>query len=537
MIVRSPIWWIVLAGAVWVAQPVVGIDAANMPNIYSNDDLILANPQQSTAIFLTVIVASTALELFLGTVAKRRNLYFRMMVEAVKEEITVLGFCIMALQFAVSSFPDISAAWKTVAEWVTICLVYISIGYVALVLFLAPQMKRRAQAWRTFEWARIDSDSHHSATEEIFKLSRRYFVAQLTAYFRFHGEEVTNVPPVALSSFSYYRSIAALKEVFDFSLKTWIILGLFVLLNAMRTITMESLDGSTILAQTLTFLIIIGYLVLLLQVALAMVLERRLRRFLIQQLSPDTVKPDSDSMGCLFLNSSSATLELNKGFILTSIWFFVYFMLAYVSASYNENGLLCILFVALALPPPIGVILLTPWTIHTVSVCEALSPTNRDAAIEHLEGGCVIADDIVDETSLEDPDGIVHSNQNLTELEPSGALNVVELDRADRELEGVVDDEFNGPTLNLGVMIGEEVGMRRTDVASNSTGTDAPASRRANHSAYITDEYLRQPASAASVSRSRGLSVNHFGHRREAPPPGGDPSRVYDAPVSFWEPR
>ena len=524
-----------LVVAILFIQPVLGSSiVVDMPNIYANDDLILVNPQQSTAIFLTVIVASTVLELFLGTVAKRRNLYYLMMVQAIKEEITVIGFCIMSLQFAGSSFPELSPTWKTVAAWVTASFVYISFMYVGTVIFLAPQMKRRAQMWRTFEWARIDADSHHSATEEIFKLSRRFFVQELSNHFRQEGEELTNIPPVALSSYTYFRSIEGLKEIFDFSLKTWLILGLFVLINGMRTITIDSLGGSTVLPQTITFLIIIGYLVLLLQFVLATVLERRLRQFLIKQLSPDSYKGESDAMSCLFLASSGATYELTKGFLLTIMWFFVYFMLAFLSASIKDMGYISILFVFLAIPPPIGVLLLTPWIIHTVCVCEALSAKNRESAIEHLEGGCVVLDEVDDDVlAIEDADGIVYRKK----METEALLSVPIQERGhgggamDRELDGIIDDEYNGPTINLGHM-NEEAGMRGPQASSvGALDHSGNMDSRMNDFSGFSDRRDQK-----SISRSRGMSINHFGHRRGGPNLSGDPSKVHEAPVTFWEP-
>lgn len=344
---------------------------------------------------------------------------------------------------------------------------------------------------------------------------------------------MTNIPPVALSSYTYFRSIAGLKDVFDFSLKTWLILGLFVLVNGMRTITVDSLGASTVLPQTITYLIIIGYLVLLLQFVLATVLERRLRHFLIKQLSPDSYKGDSDAMSCLFLASSGATYELTKGFLLTIMWFFVYFMLAFLSASYKDMGSISIIFVLFAIPPPIGVLLLTPWIIHTVCVCEALSAKNREGAIEHLEGGCVVLDEVDDDVlAIEDADGIVYRKK----METEGLLSVPIPERGggmDRELDGIIDDEYNGPTINLGYL-NEEAGMRgpqASSVGAFDNSGNMMDSRNNDFSGFSDRRDMRGSA------RSRGMSINHFGHRREGPNMSGDPSKVHEAPVTFWEPR
>lgn len=353
-------------------------------SIYSNGDLILVNPQQSTVIFLSVIVSSTLLEWAIEVMGGHPNKYIRIIFFAVKEEATCIAFTEMVLLFVAFSF-DLSRQWRVVIQWVVMCLLFLVFAFTIMVTVVVMLLRVQARRWRTFEWAKIEADATHDTHEQIFKLSRAYFLHKVMQKLSDCGVRTTEIPLVAFSAFIGRVERRLIPGVLDFTLRTWAGLGLVIVLNGARSVTAASVTSRSTLVQILTFVFIIGYGILVAYAAVHLLLTRRLRQFMltfavqlergeteIKSSSQSTAKVAKNTQQCLYFRSPGATFELIKVLMLSMVWYVAVLIMAYVYVSFSEVGWYALLIYAAAAVPPVVMTYKLPWTLNVVTICVAL---------------------------------------------------------------------------------------------------------------------------------------------------------------------
>lgn len=341
-------------------------------SIYANGDLILINPQQSTAIFISVIVCSTGLEFLFEILESQTNRYIRVIYKSVKEECTVLGLSELVLLFIAFSFTGLSQTWRIVIQWVAMCLLYMACAYTIFVSVVMIFLKLNAKAWFTFEWARLDADVYHTSNEQLFKLARRYFTSRLVDVIRERFKKnVAEIPAVAFSSYITHVEKQYLRMMLDFSMKTYGGLAFVIVLNGSRSITVATIAQANI-GQIISFMAVVGYGIVLAQFIVKLILERRLRQFLLLQTNSETAKRDLGAESCLFFTSASATFEVFKIFFLSMMWYTAVFIMCYLYTSWAAVGYYCILMYIFAIIPPILFCLQLPWCFTLVVWCAGL---------------------------------------------------------------------------------------------------------------------------------------------------------------------
>lgn len=139
----------VLLGAVVLSQlPFVCSATTAQPvlisGVYTNQDLILVNPLQSTSIFLGVIFFSTGFELACERMDNHVNKYTKIFFYSIKEEMAVLGFAQLVLLFvlyAAVSFTSVKLSWLIVIEFTQLCLVYMAFAFVVMATFIGVSLQ------------------------------------------------------------------------------------------------------------------------------------------------------------------------------------------------------------------------------------------------------------------------------------------------------------------------------------------------------------------------------------------------------------
>ena len=426
-------------------------------SVYFNGDLILVNPQQSTAIFLVVIASSTILEFCFEKAGEQRNIYIRTIVRALKEELTVISTSQLILLFVAYSFSMLSSLWRFTLEWVVLTLAYLCLAYAAGITTILILLKWRSLTWRTFEWARIEADAHHSNSEQLFKIARLYFADEVSSRANQHGTMHVEIPLVAYSSFLSRVERSLLKYIMDFSMKTWGLLSLIIIVNGARSLTVGTIDTTNV-GQITSFVIVIGYVPLLVYLAVHRSLERRLRQFILRQRHPESRVEGATGLQCLFFRSPIATLEVFKAFLLIMMWYSAVFISGFVYVSYHSLGYFAVIVYAIGAVPPIVTCFSFPWTINVVTMCVSLG-TELDKAVDHLKNGVQVDDDIASEDS-DDELGSVDAhpnNQKKLKKKKEGGGNTEEMHTTTSKARGNVaasalsffPDEYNGPPVTF----------------------------------------------------------------------------------------
>jgi hypothetical protein len=438
------------------------IATVDFRSIYSNGDLILVNPQQSTVIFVSVIVCSTLLEYLITRLQSAKNKYLRTIVVASKDEITNIGFVQMLLLFVVYSFP-LSGSWAAVILWVTMCLLYMAITYVIMASIVLALLRLQGNRWRIFEWARIDADAHHTGSEQLFKTARQYFVAAVRSQNENDNadldEKLEDTSLVAFSSYLMRIQRRNLRQVTDFGFKTWFGCGLMIVINGSRAITAASIDRSNVLLQVLSFVGVSGYGTILLFLVAHTMFQRRLRRFLVARVlelkkkteptlqagvfderldrPPEDVGPvkldrSVTPQQCFFFRSMSATLEMFKIVQLCLMWYFAVGIMAYAFVAWDAVQWFALLIYAGAAIPLLIFLRVYPWTVNLIMICQSLGDHFDMDLVKALLGDNDVETDSDSDGS--DDDGDKGDGKKREGLAPA------ELDAELRE----VEDEWNG---------------------------------------------------------------------------------------------
>ena len=436
-----------------VTTPAPTILEPEFRSIYSNGDLILVNPQQSTAIFVSVIVFSTLLEYVIERIQQAKNRYVRTIVLASKDEITNMGFVTMVLLFVAFSFP-LAASWRVVSQWVVMCLTYMAFGYVFMISVILAMMSLRVGKWRVFEWARIEADAHHSSSEQLFKTAREYFVLLVRATIPEHSDRLEDSSLVTFSSYLARVERRHLADITDFSFKTWFGLGLMIIVNGARALTAATIQSNKNLIQVLTYIGITGYGTLILYLIAHGFFQRRFRNYLFQQIVSvqNGTVPELDRattpQQCFFFRSMTASLEVFKVTQLCFMWYIAVQIMAYTYVAWIEVEWFALLIYLGAAIPVIAFLYIYPWTLNLIFMCQALGTSYDADLVRRLLMEEVAASD---SDSDEDSDGEFDDEEEADKKKKkSGSAGIL-----DAELLAV-EDEWTGPDVTLHSSVPED---------------------------------------------------------------------------------
>jgi hypothetical protein len=404
--------------------------ACQCDRVYTDRDLILENPLQSTCIFLGVIFFSTGFEIVCELMGESENHYTRTIFNSVKEEVAVLGVAQLLLlfaEYAMTSFTVVSRDWLVVIEFTSLCLFFMAVAFCITTSFIGVAMQLQSKYWRTFEWSRLEADAYHTTSERLYKFARRYFVDVITALARQRNQQVVEIPAVALHTFLSFHEKQLLKSIVDFTMQTWAGLGALIIINLCRAEIVVVLVSNDGLTQILTFINIIGVGIAIGHLIFHGVLERRLMEFLQKQVDPATAKLEEAASSCLFLGSTRWTLEVFKIVNLGILWYCAVMIVAFVNQTFVEAGYYCILIYINALIPPLLFCHNYPWTVKVVLLTSVLGKKLNYDVIDLLQNGDAEVDQEDDEEELE---------------ETSAVLRLPREERGDTEdLELELDDE------------------------------------------------------------------------------------------------
>jgi hypothetical protein len=453
-------------------------------SIYARGDLIAINPQQSTVIFIVVIVLSTAFEYALEKLMELKNRYKRTIVLAVKEEITCIAFTHMLLLWISFSFP-LSPHWRIVLQFVAVCLIYMTFAYIISISVIIVLLSKRMSQWRSFEWASLLMVSQHDKKQQLFKMCRQVFITMLP--FEMQGDPDENLndeqrqsDPNAMLIYSSIMTVVErkfMKTFTDFDPVTWIGLALVITLNGFRAVTVVSLDKSeelTRIAQSLSF-IGTGYLIMLACIGLHLMLFRRLYGMLFTRAAEDggsiskakrtPAQREEDirrHSRALYFGSLPYTIQVFKIILLSMCWYVALLIVGIFFVLWRDFEFYALLLYVISVIPPIVVVMLLPSTMVHTLMCACIGVEfNPDIVRKLVDGELDINDqDVEDGDGVEDEDnagwaGIAQpgvdreaKRESAQRLRRAANRAAGATTRADEE-GADLPDEWDGPTVSL----------------------------------------------------------------------------------------
>lgn len=479
-----------------IERPAVDPDAsvaASRSSIYASGDLILANPMQSTAIFLTVIVLSTAFEYILEFLMDIKNRYQRAIVLAVKEEVVCMAFTHMVLLWASFSFP-FTTHWHTVIQFVAVTVIYMAFTYIFMTASIVVLLSRRMSSWRTFEWSAISAISQHDKSEQQFRLARQVYLAMLP--FDVPGAEPSgggrdggndedgdgdNVDdPNAALLFSSVLTVLERKHVqsfTDFTPVTWIGLALLITVNGFRAVTVVSIglgDEGTRIAQSLSF-IATGYAMALALFVMSSLLFRRGYSRLFGRAAKNNGcinpakrtaaerKSDADEFKrVLFFSNVGHTMQIFKVFWLGLIWYSAHLVVGIFYVLWRDFGWYSLILDAIAIVPPLLALVILPGCF----VCAILTAAIGADFDPRIARAVLDGDIDVNDHDIPDEDGDAADGSGWAGIASSG---VDFSDPAEGALKD--DDETDGRAVSPDP---SQPGQRRLGASQQQTRDNEP---------------------------------------------------------------
>lgn len=377
--------------------------------VYTSGDLILENPVEATTIFLFVILVSAMLEFGIDSADNIQNKYFKVMFNALNQEIMIVGVLVLSLTFAETVY-DWPSRWILLFKWSMMCLFLMAIIFVTLIMSLLLCVRFTDRTWTKFEAEKMDSGEPLGARETQYKDAFNKFQFSLRA---FGYDASMGIQFSQYISKLQRRNVVALT---DLTWVSWVCLGTLVILNALRAeatrrisefgdenIEDEMSDQQRAL-NYISFILIVGYGTLVVFMIIYFKLTRRLNKFLktkrgggdgvgaaggggaggletALQASQDLL---DDSKAYLFRRSTEATLEIVQVIILFLEWYIATFFLSYAyQITANLGGIAVPLFI-FALLPAMVVIGLLPWLLMVITMLSALGNNLDEATVMYL---------------------------------------------------------------------------------------------------------------------------------------------------------
>eukprot|EP00759_Apiculatamorpha_spiralis_P008784 PhF_6_TR15654/c0_g1_i2/m.24329 len=380
---------------------VLAAGGASFSTVYTSGDVIMEHPIEACTIMLFVIGISAALEYLLDTAGEVENKYFRVMFDALSEEITVVGLLSLMLSFSESILAFLPKRWISIFNWAHMCLFFMALSLICIVGFLLGAVISNGKRWTEFESARMEAangrKNYFSGKEALFYLASGKFFecVSLAGY----TEEQKRL--LMFSEYLQKAERACLVELTDLSWKTWMALTTMIIINALRTkfipVTIYNdagevdLDQKDRLINLATFIICCGYGPLIVFIMIRNRLNVRLEQYLsydpLQSGAPPTnLRELYDPKAFLFWQSTEGTLTVLQIFIMFFEWYVSVFSLSMLYDSMTKLEVWYRLTIIAAYAPPVFFLGLMPWMLTVVAMLSHLgSSLDRDLVEKLLD--------------------------------------------------------------------------------------------------------------------------------------------------------
>ena len=383
--------------------------ATNAPSIYASGDLVLAKPVETTTIFLSVFLVAAILEFLIDTAAGVRNKYFRVIFNLINQEVMIIGVLVLTLVFT-QTVRVWDPLYVFLFKWAMMALFVMVIFFCAIVLLLIGFTKRLAMSWSEFESERMDSGTNLSGSEMDYKNGFLKFTQCMSAY----GYSASL--GVRFSDYLTKMIRRYMVKLTCLSWTAWICLATFVVINAIRceiTLVISQMGDENALAgltqsqkfaNYLSFILLQGYLVLLMFIMFFFSLKTRLTNFLngtrsvyaggprangvldqpLTSAAADGFDTLDDPRVYLFRRSVESTLELLQIILIALEWYTAMFCVSYAVPIFNNFPIVTMVILYVVAAGPIMIIPFLPRTLMMISMMASLGTNLDERAVQYF---------------------------------------------------------------------------------------------------------------------------------------------------------
>ena len=372
---------------------------ASFNSVYTSGDVILEHPIESSTIMLFVIGVSASLEYLLDTAGEVENKYFRVMFEALSEEITVVGLLSLILSFSESILADLPPRWLDIFNWAHMCLFFMAICLILIVGVLLVTVVSHGKKWMDFEVTRI-----HQA-----KGRKNYFKGKENQFYNAHckffecvtiaGYTEEQKEKILFSDYLLKAERACLVELTDLSWRSWMALTTMIIINALRTKFIPikvynelgefSLEQNERLINFSTYVGFCGFLPLIGFLMINHRLNLRLEQYLAYDplqkgAAPTNLRELYDPKAFLFWQSTEGTLTVLQIFIMFFEWYISVFCLSMLYEAMTKFDVFYRLLIILAFMPLVVFMYMMPWMLTVVALLSHLGSSLDKEIIEKI---------------------------------------------------------------------------------------------------------------------------------------------------------
>ena len=545
------------------------------PGIYKTGDLILANPEESCIIFVSVILVSALLEFILQRLAEVDNRYVRIVVTVMEQEVTIVGVLALFLTFTVSLVPKrfITPLYVKLFSWAIMSLFFMACFFVIIVVFQFLVAHFDIRRWKNFEEGRMENEELHNLSyrERLYKATYDRYEKELHLKTPFRPQQLPFVEFVSVLLNKH------LMRMSNLSYRTWLCLSFVVLLNLLRTRLTPAVSRSEDddFTNALMYVFIVGFGSLLVFMIFFAMLQQRLKLYCEEDKAAAAggatvgAKPTAVVATALAATASSRVpfgspkraIEFLQVVILSMNWFATLFVtgnaehMAHLPSLWRRATVFTLFAI-----PLVTVIVLLQWTLLSMtllSCLDSVTPPFTTKIMKRLRaGGTAGADDDDDDDS--DDEG---SLDPALELEKEKLLGILRAVGQPASAKGtttrkVGSDGAGGPRSETGTLLSRARGAKT--VQSDDTGGSGrsgtvkrptwldPDDEWDGTSTIVGSSYLKPASNMTAAGMASGLLRSNMGvddemnafsqWRREQASSGGvgtDPGSAEASPSRF----
>lgn len=379
-------------------------------SLYSSGETVIANPIESSSIFLIVVLLCACLEYLFTMAGDIKGKFFHQMFDTISEEILVVGVLSLLLSFGSSLPNSIPESWCIMMQWTHVCLLFMGVFIVLMLVSMVFVMFRRSASLRKFEMTRIGSKAYELTADEA-KTKAVYQHFRLCC--QVHGI-VEDLDCTCFADYILRTEKQQLVTIGDLTWRSWLGLTIMVVINATRTripALVNSLGDYRDAADIGTYIAFMGMIPCAVFLVIHNTLDTRLQQFLDKRgvttavgnavrgdsaaledpLLPGsdgtTLRPSDleDPRSFLLWQTPETTLAFLQMLFLALVWYGAVFCLNMLYITFTlPNIYLTVVFIVACFAPVVVLTVMLPATLHKVALLSSLGSCFNEARVRAM---------------------------------------------------------------------------------------------------------------------------------------------------------
>lgn len=384
-------------------------------SLYSSGHIVIANPIESSSIFLVVVLLCACMEYLFTLAGEVKSKFFQQMFETVSEEILVVGVLSLLLSFGSSIPGSIPESWCVMIQWTHVCLLFMGMFLVLSLSLMVFVTFTRSESHKKFEINKITAKSFELNDAEVrYKLAFQHFRLCCVVFGITEDLDV-----VYFSDYVLKTQKVQLIQLADLTWRSWLALVVMVVVNACRTripALVSGLGDHTNTVDIATYIALLGFLPMGALLWLNRMLRSRFDQFIERRGVTASVDRESanhledqlltldgagvelqehrsrfrpsdleDPRSYLLWQTPASTMAIVQIMFLAIVWYGAVFCLNMLYITFVLPSIyLTLIFIVAAFVPVIVMIVFLPPTLFLVALLSSLGSCFNDARVRAM---------------------------------------------------------------------------------------------------------------------------------------------------------